>query len=160
MRKLSESVWGDIRKKSLGQEDRLEDDYKNLDMKGFCDYICSHYELVPKYDDGTGRVVAKGNDNYINVTLLGYNDSPGTSFFYLKLNKKIYGYVVKLNRRGAGMPIYKLLDKEYDFSEAEDSWDHIIKPKEGKVDYKFFLDVIDFIIDNVQPPEESIIRKK
>ena len=25
MRKLSESVWGDIRKKSLGQEDRLED---------------------------------------------------------------------------------------------------------------------------------------
>ena len=58
------------------------------------------------------------------------------------------------------MPIYKLLDKEYDFSEAEDSWDHIIKPKEGKVDYKFFLDVIDFIIDNVKPPEESIIRKK
>ena len=79
----------------------------------------------------------------------------------LSRNKKIYGYVVKLNRRGAGMPIYKLLDKEYDFSAAEDTWDYIIKPKEGKVDYKFFLDVIDFIIDNVEyPKEESIIRKK
>ena len=30
MRKLSESVWGDIRKKSLGQEERREDDFGNI----------------------------------------------------------------------------------------------------------------------------------
>ena len=45
MKKLSESVWGDIRKKSLGQEQRLEDDVNLLSKDEFYDYINDHYEV-------------------------------------------------------------------------------------------------------------------
>ena len=45
MKKLSESVWGDIRKKSLGQEERQEDDISNLSIEDFSKYLDSMYTL-------------------------------------------------------------------------------------------------------------------
>lgn len=45
MKKLSESVWGDIRKKSLGKEERTEDDVNLLSKDEFYDYINDHYEV-------------------------------------------------------------------------------------------------------------------
>ena len=43
--KLSESVWGDLRKKSLGKEERLEDDISNLSIEDFSKYLDSMYTL-------------------------------------------------------------------------------------------------------------------
>ena len=44
MKRLSESVWGNIRKKSLGQEGRLENGVNHLTPKGLYDYIMSNYK--------------------------------------------------------------------------------------------------------------------
>ena len=45
MKKLSESVWGDIRKKSLGQEDRIEESVDNIpDINGLFNYIKERYK--------------------------------------------------------------------------------------------------------------------
>lgn len=49
MRKLSESVWGDVRKKSLGQEVRIENDIDGLSYKEFLEYITDTYIPTSKY---------------------------------------------------------------------------------------------------------------
>ena len=49
MKRLSESVWGDIRKKSLGTEVRIENDIDGLLYKEFLEYITDTYIPTSKY---------------------------------------------------------------------------------------------------------------
>ena len=76
---LKESVWGDIRKKSLGTEVRTEDDVNSLDCAGFCEYLKTKYEGYSN-TDYIGR-----KDNYIKFYLtvgarlhIRYNDDEKT----------------------------------------------------------------------------------
>lgn len=48
MKRLSESVWANIRKKSLGQEERLEFDVNSLDRNGLYDYVLDNYGFTEK----------------------------------------------------------------------------------------------------------------
>ena len=45
MKKLSESVWGSIRKKSLGQEVRLEDKLTPVDLGNHCNFYFANKDL-------------------------------------------------------------------------------------------------------------------
>ena len=49
MRRLSESVWGDLRKKSLGQEVRTEDDIDGYSYEEFLEYIKDTYIPTNRY---------------------------------------------------------------------------------------------------------------
>ena len=55
MKRLSESIWGDIRKKSLGQEERQEDDISNLSIKEFSKYL----ELMYTLDSSVNKRMAE-----------------------------------------------------------------------------------------------------
>ena len=53
MRKLSklmESVWGDIRKKSLGKEARVEDDINLFSRDEFFEYLNENYKYIGSND--------------------------------------------------------------------------------------------------------------
>lgn len=58
MRKLSESVWDDIRRQSAGKITRIEEDIDQLDMDGFEQYLRSIYEI----DDLADIVYDQKND--------------------------------------------------------------------------------------------------
>ena len=63
MRKLSESVWGDIRKKSLGQEVRAETPIGDYSFDQFYKYLKEHYET-----DRDDRITIGRNNTGRHIT--------------------------------------------------------------------------------------------
>lgn len=81
MRKLSkitESIWGDIRKKSLGQEERVENAVNTLSKDEFYDYINDHYEVRERNHSDPGNLgTIRRVDTFglINIPLITYKDA-------------------------------------------------------------------------------------
>ena len=162
---LNESVWGDIRKKSLGQETRTEDDVNHLNAVGFCDYLKEHYKTtndrwIINYDkDG----------DYIVVPLFFTNA-------HVKVTRDIKLYLTEkcieiYSFNGWPDDIKDLMHKKYSVMTGSRYGFSVIhiKPREGEFDNKFCLDVIDTILSMAKEPflekvvEESVwgdIRKK
>ena len=165
MKKLSESIWSDIQDRSSGEIERKEDDVNNLDIEGLGEYILDHYII----DDGN----------------IFYKDTHGTciglSIFYLKLENDdlLLEYFYNDNYEEMvvttypGIKIYfpdmfDKIKKEYRVYDTETPEGMLalygISPKDGReVDNKFFLEILDFIIDNferINPKIRKIIDKK
>lgn len=162
MKKLSninESVWGDMRKRAEGFDDRKEDkvNLNNLDMKNFKDYLESHYEPTGDFDNYLSY-----NQIFTTVSILafGVEDSIGMSYFHLSLHKNVADYTLSINRTAQLLNIFELLKKEYVMEDSKHSWDYVIKPKKGEVDKKFFIEVLKFILSNTQPPEKNTVKEK
>ena len=62
MRKLSESVWDDIRRQSAGKITRIEEDIDGLDIGGFEQYLRSIYEI-----DDLADIVYDKKNNYLYI---------------------------------------------------------------------------------------------
>lgn len=140
--KTNESVWGDIRKKSLGQEDRIEDSIENLDMVGLYEYILSHYELTDKRHEMT-----YGTDN-MSITI----SRSGREELLLTYG---FGEVHYFGNLSKDKQLESILTKLFKVSSAEKEH-YIIEPKK-KVTNQFFIDVLDCIIDN---KKSTILRRK
>ena len=158
MRKLSESVWGDIRKKSLGQEERKQ----NMNAETFYNYLLNHYKLpdlgwnfkiglsehgilsVPvMYDLDYEKVLH--NKSSIRI-ISGWNDC---LINYISID----GPVRKTN-------MYQKIKDAFDLDEKTFVNGISIHPKGGgELTTKFFIDVIDFFIDNADENEKLIERK-
>ena len=144
MRKLSESVWGDIRKKSLGQEKRMEDDIDRLNGDEFLIYLQEHYQVK-----NTQYELRIGNHNSINCPI--YMHGPNTPCFLF------YDYVeCKVFIHKDCIPLYtpELYDRikeNFDCHLNGNDKRYIdIDPVDGEpVTNTFFLKVIDFINDNL-----------
>ena len=168
---LKESVWGDLRKKSLGQETREEDNVNLLNFDQMYDYL---YNIFDCKDDtityinrnGTTYgvsvcVVHLGNDSlfdlYVDyqecmdgddrVIMIPCEALEKTPDRYSKLEDKYYNLHDELNKK------YHI----YDRSDWDGTSMYAIAPKQGDVDNKFFLEVLYFIINNVDKP---ILKKK
>ena len=170
---LKESVWGNIRKKSLGQEERKEDSLDNLSMFEFRDYLISIYKP-------TGQV----KNILYDVSHVEYPEDPIASekiefpvqfeneyqrFVTLEYspmkNKFVQSIIVSMALFTKNPDLVAELKKKYVVSET---WG-TIKPLECEVNYRFFINLIDFILANVKNPtfekvaNESVwgdIRKK
>ena len=163
-KEVNESVWGDLRKKSLGQEVREEDNVNNLDEKALVDYINRHYEAAT--EDQKTFVIVDINKR-ITVLLYYLLDSammktgdymyleyePQKNLIYISQYSKVYDY-----------PLFKKLCKQFDVKRKaypnRFSNDTTISPKDGGVSNRFFLDVIDFFLDHAEHPFYRAIIKK
>lgn len=76
MRKLSESVWGDLRKKSLGREKRIEEDIDRLSYDDFVKYIKGTYECTDNYDIRTTPSISSPSLMLIEIPI--YEDIAGS----------------------------------------------------------------------------------
>jgi len=165
MKKLSninESVWGGMLSRSTGDTVRKEDNVNLLNMEGFEKYLEAHYTYTQKYSK-CGFPMVSSNKRYTTVgipTFAIIDNKFGTSYFHLTLKEENDEYILSLSRSTERFHIYDVLGEEYIMTDSDNSWDYIIKPKEGKVDKHFFLTVLDFIIANIQSPEENVVEKK
>ena len=178
---IKESVWGELRKKSLGQEVREEDNVENLDGDEFREYIEKRYEYIDTNNDP--KIYGfKSKQHYVEVPLLKYGYAPYKIFIqqnadsgrWLSISPYKGKYVMfpyVVHRRNGQVvmepEIYKMLREEYDTEEVYDMQgsDRIvrylsIRPKNGsEITNRFFLDVIDFALDNMTDPFEPTIKK-
>ena len=166
MRKLSESIWSDIQDRSSGEIERKEDHPNNLDIEGLGQYIIDHYRIAD------GDIFYRDSHNGKCI---------GLSIFYLKLEdddllleyfyNDNYEEMVVTTYRGIEKyfpDMFYKMKKEYKIYDTETPNGMMalygISPKDGReVDNKFFLEILDFIIDNferIHPKIRKIIDKK
>ena len=157
MRKLSESIWSDMQDRSSGETVRKEDDINLLDRDGFYNYIMEHYKTATEDVTGPYAIINSENADYINIPIL--EDETNTLY-------RVIIWHFNTDERYITIPLRKLfgvfvkLRDTFKLQSNEDRINPLFKvfPKDNKkVDNKFFLEVIDFIIDNTKEPFEPLL---
>lgn len=160
MRKLSEiteSIWSDMQDRSAGETVRKEDDVNLLDRDGFYNYIMEHYKTATEDVTGPYAIINSENADYINIPIL--EDETNTLY-------RVIIWHFNTDERYITIPLRKLfgvfvkLRDTFKLQSNEDRINPLFKvfPKDNKkVDNKFFLEVIDFIIDNTKEPFEPLL---
>ena len=167
-RTVNESVWNDIRKKSLGREERVESSIDHMDVNELIDCLNNKYTYlkpeknvfingkdspgypairVPVYYDTTNSVVI------IWICMQIYSDS---TYVYISQSQTFVSRC---------MSVYNKMKKEFDVDMIDDDdrgrWHISVKPKDGsKSTNSFYIQVIDFLLANVEEPYENLLEKR
>ena len=165
MKKLSESVWSDIHRRSNGSQVRKEDDVNLLDRQGLVYYLKEHYRC----NDSTTIIQTTADGGNISVCL--YEDTAGYLFYLLYDNingdRRLY---ISGGFREISREIYDEMSHIYTLTvnnDEEDIYGHPIgnirvEPKGCRykiLTNEFFLEVLDFIIERIEKPLKKQIEK-
>ncbi len=150
MRKLSESIWSDIQDRSSGETIRKEDDVNLLDKHQFIDYVKNHYEsLYPEEHKITSTSIDLGVPVIYES---GYSERVS---YYFKQNS------IVISHYRTPKSLVKALNDNFLLEDVDNR--HIIYnicPKDGgEVNNSFFIEVIDFILDNIDESQRCIRKK-
>ena len=153
---ITESIWSDIQDRSMGKTVRKEDDINLLDIDELCEYLKTIYKTNSDNDIS----VIKIEDNmYLTICL--YEDEYG---YY----RYIYYDGDYINTQLDVIETLKcLLEFERKFSIKFNENDFVVNcidiyPKDKAripVTNKFFIEVLDFILDRVKAPLEQMVEK-
>ena len=147
---LGESVWGDIRKKSLGQEVRIEEDVNRMEPDEFVDYLRKHYSLTDadsinkiKYDGKFLEVPVFSYSPFITFLEIYYQDNElflervdydklkiDFPNFFIQLKKK---YIIRIKNEG-----------------YHTEWIYLSPGDGSPISNSFFIDVLDTVIELVE----------
>lgn len=158
MKKINESVWGDIRRSGNGVE-KMEDSIEPLDRDGLYDYIKEHYDGLKEDQFDTFPFKSDGNKS--------------NGWFQIPIfRKKEYGIRYSLIAKFKNNTIVKIaldtneercsefidiLKEKFEVTVSDGGSPILITGKRGKLSNRICMDVIDTIIENVKYP---ILKKK
>lgn len=140
---ISESVWTDMQKRSAGDDIRQEDDINHLDGPGLKDYIESHYKPLNAYAIVTcvmGILSVPVVRCQVNYSIQYCQGTTLVSKITISsdLLNIVDGLLEKL-KNNFSIEIHETSTIIYG-----------VTPKDGsEVTNKFFIEVIDFILDNI-----------
>ena len=160
MRKLSESIWSDMQDRSTGEIVRKEDDVNLLDRDGFYNYIMEHYKTTTEDVTGPYAIINSENADYISIPILEYQAVILYSVNIWHFNTDEKYITIPTGNLFTGSDLFVKIRDTFKLQPNEDKFNHLFKlfPKDNKkVDNKFFLEVIDFIIDNTKEPFEPLL---
>ena len=165
MRKLSEiteSIWSDMQDRSAGETVRKEDDVNLLDRDGFYNYIMKHYKTTTEDVTGPYAIINSKNEDYIKIPIL--EDETNTLYRVIiwHFNTDERYITIPTGNLFTGSDLFVKIRDTFKLQPNEDKFNHLFKllPKDNKkVDNKFFLEVIDFIIDNTKEPFELLLTR-
>ena len=156
MKKLSESIWSDMQDRSTGEIVRKEDSVDLLDINELCEYLKTIYKT--------------DSDNDINVIKI-----EGNLYLLICLYEDEYGYYKYIYYDGDYISMqFDVIETLKCFSEFERKFsirftksDFVVNrieiyPKDKTripVTNKFFIEVLDFILDKIKAPLEQMIEK-
>ena len=159
-KRTDESVWGDLRKKSLGQEVRMEDDVNFMDASEFANYINNNYKLEK-------NLVIKENKTRYLIPIFKSPTGNGLNYylydvcFQIEDEKKVT-FHVSLKRQDE--KLYKQLKYKFRVvgETRPDPVRYVVSPKDPSVEVtnRFMLEVLDFMIDHIKSPNIKMIEKK
>ena len=154
--KITESIWSDMQDRSMGDAVRKEDDIDHLDINELCEYLKNIYKT--------------DSDNDINII-----EIEGNPYLIVSLYVDEYGYYRYIYYDGDYIntqldvieTLKCLLEFERKFSIKFNENDFVVNcidiyPKDKAripVTNKFFIEVLDFILDRINTPLEQKIKK-
>lgn len=153
MKRLSESVWGDVRRRADGQAVRKEDDIDSKSLEEFYYYLTDIYNSTNfsalRYD--------KLNE-YIGITLFVRRRTLYSLFVEKmpsgNIRVKFPGSFSRDEKR-----LTTLLRNQYRIE--DNGFMFLVYPKDSDiVTNSFVIDVIDFVLDNVLDTYEKSITRK
>ena len=163
MRKLSEiteSIWSDMQDRSSGETVRKEDDVNLLDRDGFYNYIMKHYKTTTEDVTGPYAIINSENADYISIPILEYQAVILYSVNMWHFNTDEKYITIPTGNLFTGSDLFVKIRDTFKLQPNKDTLKPLFKifPKDNKkVDNKFFLEVIDFIIDNTKEPLEPLL---
>lgn len=173
MKKLSESVWADIHRRSNGEQTRKEDDINLLDIGDFFKYLNETYVTLPNHNEPSGTFLLK-IDSLDTLNMLVLSDDVDIYRLKIECFSEDDRYItLPVTENLKKDQLYKRLKENYDISKEMDVparsysptgtvWKKVVKinPKNGKVSNSFFIELIDFILENVGSNLKKEIIKK
>ncbi len=164
MRKLSESIWSDIQDRSTGETIRKEDDVDLItDRKVFRDYLKKHYKETDT--SGVYEIEAGHYCDRVTVPVCWEPGVAETKYLSIEDFAADDRYMTITYNISKFPDIYKLLSDNYrlsilrDLSGKPDVLDIESKDR-SKVTNKFFLEVLDLLLNNIAGPLEPLVEKK
>ena len=161
MRKWSErteSIWSDMKDRSAGEEIRKEDDINLLDSDGLYDYINKNYKRIAPFAFITNI------GGMLSVPIIR-----GTvhSCVWYTLESEIKAVSIGDEMISQVDGLLNLLYDNFSIKEINGKHDdeytlYWISPKDGsEITNKFFIDVIDFLLENIpnSPNYKKSIKK-
>ena len=151
---IGESVWGDIRKKSLGQEERLED---NIDVL---------FDLIEKTHTTQSRQspLEKDDDSiYVPLFYDGWSKVRKMRITYIEGEKHIYidsWTGKKVGVKNAIEAKYNMNEVILDDKRPSATSCEISMKDGGKIHNEDCLDIIDIIIENIPRDVYSIMIRR
>ena len=162
-----ESIWSDIQDRSSGDVIRKEDDIDLLDEYDFFKYLLDTYEST---DDDVHILNGSGPFCEESISVCVFEDDITQNYHYIWFDRLVtdkpiiyvdWGF---FNKRI--IELFDKLKKEYKvtiehFPDRISDKYYRIEPKDGsKVTNSFFINVLDFILDRIEPPLKKKIEKK
>ena len=160
MRKLSESIWSDMQDRSAGDTIRKEDDVNLLDSDGLYDYINKHYKRIAPFAFITniGGMLSVPIIRGTVHNCVWY--SPESEIKAVSIGDGMISQVDGLlNLLYDNFSIKEINGENNDGEYTTLYW---VYPKDGsEVTNKFYIDVIDFLLENIpnSPKYKKSIKK-
>lgn len=146
---LTESIWGDIRQKSLGKESRKEEDVNNLSPEGLKDYIKENYAFK-----SVGNVYLS-NMKIMSVSIGEY--ARAEIVLYFNFHEKV---MYMFDRYSLFKKMGKVFKNSPYSIESPGGYIYVRQSDDFKGYNKFIIDIIDFMIDNMGSIMKLIISRK
>ena len=162
MRKLSkitESIWSDMQDRSSGETVRKEDDVNLLDCDGLYEYLNQHYKGIVPYAFITnigGMLSVPIIRGTVHICVWY---SPESKIKTVSIGDGMISQVDGLLNLLYDNFSIKEINGKHDNDEYRLYW---LSPKDGsEITNKFFIDVIDFLLENIpnSPNYKKSIKK-
>ena len=153
-RQVNESVWMDIHKRSNNEIERREERVDIMGKDGFFKYLHNHYESLT---DQSEIVTTDGMDK-IMVTAYINEHNNRVYMIYSHIDDPNIQNTLLIHV-GSSNPLYQKLKTVFSLSSTSFPSSTFINPKGKPLTNSFFLDVLDFILDNVEAPNKVALRK-
>ena len=153
-----ESIWSDMQERGTEDMVKKEDDYVNYDIRRFGDYLDKNYVFTPKYEGHNYTKMYKGS-NMVSIMALGIIEF-GTYYIHLVMLDEGDGYLLKITKNiNKATDLFNLLKETYVVKNIQSSMECSIEPKEGTVNNKFYIEVLEFLLQNAEYPVEKVVEK-
>ena len=159
---VNESLFGNMSDKGRGEVVKKEDNINLLDRDDFYKYIMKHYKTATEDVTGPYAIINSKNADYINIPIL--EDGINTLYRVIIWNfdKDVRYITIPMKEPFWGSKLFVKMRDTFKLKSVENQFNPLFKvfPKDNKkVDNKFFLEVIDFIIDNAEEPFEPLLTR-
>ena len=163
---IEESVWGDIRKKSLGQEVRVEDQVNLMGGDRLINYLNEYYEIA-KVGVTNAIYISEGGD-LVSVFVLFDNAhepgiveiaNPGTD----KIRITIPGYFIEPTEHTRIIDYNlknEILNNYSVHSKNAGEFYEVFPKDESQITNQFFINFIDFLLINAGDKHDKVIKKR
>lgn len=138
---LKESVWGDFRKKSLGQAERMENDVNHMSFDDFTTFITDTYSQKSNWFSISDSV--SGKDLHIDLDIID-----GITLKYNVSCGKLYNILIDVHDKNLKPLNVSKLENDFQIEQLRQSSIYEVRNLDGTISNNTYVKLIEFFMAN------------